>query len=81
MQITFTGLWHVGIKVSELTQHFCLNIDMTTSEFKKVYKQTLVNSFISTWDAERQNLEKNPILRFYNKIKYTFLDRKLFDWS
>ena len=59
-------------KVSELTQHFCLNIDMTTSEFIKVCKQTLVNSFISTWDAERQNLEKNPILRFYNKIKHTF---------
>ena len=59
-------------KVSELTQHFCLNIDMTTSEFKKVCKQTLVNSFISTWDAERQNLEKNHILRFYNKIKHTF---------
>ena len=59
-------------KVSELTQHFCLNIDMTTSEFKKVCKQTLVNSFISTWDAERQNLEKNPILRFYNKIMHTF---------
>ena len=94
MQITFTGLWRVGIKASELTQHFCLNIDMTTSEFKKVcnvcqcgmyvnvlktkfsscltVELTLVNSFISTWDAERQNLEKNPILRFYNKIKHTF---------
>ena len=59
-------------KVSELTQHFCLNNDMTTSEFKRVCKQTLVNSFITTWDAERQNLEENPILRFYNKIKHTF---------
>ena len=59
-------------KVSELTQHLCLNIDMTTSEFKKVCKQTLVNSLISTWDAERQNLDKTPKLRFYNKIKHTF---------
>ena len=58
--------------MSELTQHFCLNIDVTTSDFKKVCKQTLVNSFISTWDKTLQTLEKNPILRSYNEINHTF---------
>ena len=55
-------------RVSDLTQHFCLDINMTTTEFKNVCKQTVINNFISTWDADIQDLNKNPILRFYNKM-------------
>ena len=59
-------------RVSDLTQHFCLDIDMAISEFKSVCKQTVINDFISTWNAELRNLDKNPVLRFYNKIKHNF---------
>ena len=55
-------------RVSDLTQHFCLDINMTTTEFKNVCKQTVINNFISTWDADIQDLDKNPIFRFYNKM-------------
>ena len=57
--------------VSELTEHFCLYIDMTTSELKKVCKQIVLNSFISKWDAERENFEKKGYLDF--KIKSNML--------
>ena len=59
-------------RVSDLTQHFCLNINMTTTEFRNVCKQTVINNFISTWDADIRDLDKNPIRRFYNKIKHSF---------
>ena len=58
-------------RVSDLTQYFCLDIDMAISEFKCVCKRTVINDFISTWNAE-QNLNKTPILRFYDKIKHSF---------
>ena len=58
--------------VSDLTQHFCLDINKTKTEFKNVCKQTVINNFISTWDADIRDLDKNPIFRFYNKIKHSF---------
>ena len=54
-------------RVSDITQNVCLDIDMATTEFKQ-----LINNFISMWEAELQDLDKNSTCRYYNKINHRF---------
>ena len=50
-----------------------LNFDSNLDSFKKKCKKILNDRFINDWITELRNVEKNPIIRTYCKIKNSFI--------
>ena len=48
------------------------NIDLFNNDFKTYCKLFIENKFRENWELDVQNIDKNPILRTYAKIKTTF---------
>ena len=61
-------------KVQKLAEHYDIDIQKLSycEETKKIVKNKLKSAYIREWHSELENLEKNPILNLYGKIKDNF---------
>ena len=57
-------------KVCDLARSYGINLESHNT--KKFVKTTLLNSFKETWQSELQDINKNPILRTYNMLKWEY---------
>ena len=59
-------------KVGELVETYSINIDDSPAKFKSECKQSVFGEFTRKWTEDVQNIQRNPILRTYCKIKQDF---------
>ena len=58
--------------VCELAEEKNIDIFVNDNNFKYHCKNNAASEYIQNWHAEIHNITKNPITRFYNKIKTGF---------
>ena len=63
----------------KLVQQYNIDIFHNDGNFKTYCQSSIENKFIQNWELDVQNVEKNPILRTYAKIKTTFGIEKYID--
>ena len=56
----------------KLAETYGLDIEGEYATFKHVCKNAVTNSFLSSWHANLNDLDTNPILRLYTVIKYNY---------
>ena len=66
-------------RVWKLVQQYNIDIFHNDGNFKTYCQSSIENKFIQNWEFDVQNVEKNPILRTYAKIKTTFGIEKYVD--
>ena len=59
-------------RVWKVVQQYNIDIFHNDGNFKTYCQSSIENKFIQNWEFDVQNVEKNPILRTYAKIKTTF---------
>ena len=62
--------WVTG--VGELVDTYSINIDDSPAKFKSECKRSVFGKFTHAWSEDVQNIQRNPILRTYCKIKQEF---------
>ena len=66
-------------RVWKLVQQYNIDIFHNDGNFKTYCQSSIENKFIQNWKLDVHNVEKNPILRTYAKIKTTFGIEKYVD--
>ena len=59
-------------RVAELVETYSINIDDSPAKFKSECKRSVFGEFTRKWTEDVQNIQRNPILRTYCKIKQDF---------
>ena len=59
-------------RVGELVDTYSINIDDSPAKFKSECKRSVFGKFTHAWSEDVQNIQRNPILRTYCKIKQEF---------
>ena len=59
-------------RVGELVDTYSINIDDSPVKFKSKCKRSVFGKFTHAWSEDVQNIQRNPILRTYCKIKQEF---------
>ena len=68
-ELGFTTWYSRALK---LGQQYNIDLFNNDGDFKTYCKLFIENKFRETWELDVQNVDKNPILRTYAKIKTTF---------
>ena len=58
--------------VGELVETYSMNIDDSPAKFKSECKRSVFGEFTRKWTEDVQNIQRNPIMRTYCKIKQDF---------
>ena len=59
-------------RVCELVEIYSINIDDSPAKFKSEWKRSVFGKFTREWTEDVQNIQRNPILGTYCKIKQDF---------
>ena len=59
-------------RVGELVDTYSINIDDSPAKFKSECTRSVFGKFTHAWSEDVQNIQRNPILRTYCKIKQEF---------
>ena len=56
----------------KLAETYGLDVEGECATFKRVCRNAVTNSFLSSWHVNLNDLDTNPILRLYTVIKYNY---------
>ena len=59
-------------RVGDMVDTYSINIDDSPAKFKSECKRSVFGKFTHEWSEDVQNIQRNPILRTYCKIKEEF---------